>query len=171
MLADPDRWPLLHLNGGVVVFGWRDPGRKEPADPFYGHEVDLDRLAFRPTEAEKAPPAPARDADPRWWDAFWRPAPPQRSADRDEASVLLLKADAIRRSALERHLTGWEAAEVAGLTAVGAGPFGPAGPTDAALRLTLFRPPLPPGWKPGGAMPPISQLVIALQRHAAWVRG
>ena len=104
-LADPARWPLLHLEGDVAVFGWRDPDRAGQGDPFRGWEVDLNRLAFRPAEDKVAGrDAPAREPrSRRWWEAFWEPAPP-RPIDRDEATLHLLQADALRGSAHARHV-------------------------------------------------------------------
>ncbi len=154
LLADPDGWPLRHLQGGVAVFG-RHP--TAAGDPLPGRKVDFDRLAFRPTEAETAPPAPAAR---RWWDAFRRPAPPP-AGDRDQAAVLLLKAEVMRTTAPQRHLAAWESDQAAALAAAAGGWIGPAGAADAALRLTVFRPPVPP---PSEALPPITRSVFDCQR-------
>ncbi|MDB5310839.1 MAG: hypothetical protein JWO38_5041 [Gemmataceae bacterium] len=169
LLAAPDRWPLLHLGGGVVVFGWRDPARPGAEDPFRDREVDLDRLAFHPTTNEMAPPSGPARGGRRWWDAFWKPAP-SRSPDRDEATVLLLKADAMRQLAPARHLNAWEAGQVAALVGAG-GRVGPFAPTDHALRLALLRPPLPDRSSPGEAPPPVTQTIFSLQRQFVFLRG
>jgi hypothetical protein len=157
LLAEADRWPLFHLQGGVAVFGHRDL--------FRGRELDLDRLAFRPAEGEKAPPAPV-SARRRWWDAFWQPAPPS-TGDRDQAAVLLLKAEVLRQAAPVRHLRAWEAAQAAGLAAAAGCWVGPEGAADAAVRLTVFRPPVP---GPGGALPPITRFTFDCQRLFALAR-
>ena len=168
LLADPDRWPLLHLKGGVVVFGWRDPDRAGRDDPFLGRAVDLDRLAFHPTEDEKAPASgSARASEGRWWDVFRRPVPP-RSADRDEAAVLLLKAEALQQNAPVRHLAEWEASQAAGLVAAAAGTLLP---TNAALRLTLLRPPVPDRGPGAAPLPPITRTVFALWQQYVLIRG
>jgi len=140
LLADPERWPLLHLESGVQVFGRRDAPAAGRPDPFRGREVDLDRLAFQPAESEKAPFAPTTGR--RWWDAFWKPAS-TATGDRDQAAVLLLKAEIVRGSAPRRHLATWDADQTAALTAAAAGWANSSAMADAALRLSLFRPPLP----------------------------
>lgn len=165
LLADPDRWPLLHLEGGVVLFGLRDPGEVGAADAFHEREVDLDRLAFRPADGEKAPSAPTASR-PRWWDAFWKPAPPA-AGDRVEAAVLLLLAEVRRESAPARHLAEWEAVQAAGLAAAATGRVGPAGAADVAFRLTVLRPPV---LKTGAAQAPITQVIFACQRLFALAR-
>jgi hypothetical protein len=165
LLADPDRWPLLHLEGGVAVFGYRAPTRTDGPDPFRGRELDLDRLAFRPAEGEKAPPAP-QSARRRWWEAFWKPAPPP-TGDRDQAAVLLLKAELERAAAPGRRLAEWEAGQAAALTVAAAGWVGPPGATDAAVRLAVFRPPLP---GPDGAVAPITRFTFDSQRLFALAR-
>ncbi|MFO0850645.1 MAG: hypothetical protein U0871_19120 [Gemmataceae bacterium] len=55
LLADPDRFPLLHLDGGLGVFGVRRPDAPPTADPYRGREVDFARLAFRPAADDVAP--------------------------------------------------------------------------------------------------------------------
>jgi tetratricopeptide (TPR) repeat protein len=164
LLADPDRWPVLHLEGGVAVFGRRDPSRAGGGDPARGRELDLDRLAFRPTEGERAPPDPPRAR--RWWEGFWKSAPPP-AVDRDQAAVLLLRAELGRASAPGRHLAEWEAEQAAAVAVAAAGWAGPAGAADAALRLTVFRPPVP---GPGGAVAPITRYTFDSQRLFALAR-
>jgi hypothetical protein len=158
LLADPDRWPLLHLQGGVVVFGHRGPTRAGHPDPYHGRELDLDRLAFRPDEGEKAPPTPA--ALRRWWDVFWRPAL-SPTGDREQAAVLLLKAEVLRGSAPVRHLAEWEMVQEVALAAASAGWTGPGAATDAAVRLTVLHPPVPEG---GRELPPITWFTFACQQ-------
>jgi hypothetical protein len=149
LLAEPERWPLFHLEGGVAVFAWRGP--------FRGEEMDLDRLAFRPADSEKAPPAPAPPR--RWWAAFWGPASPPEG-DRYQAAVLLLKAEVLRGGAPARHLAEWEAGQAAALAGAAAGWVGP-GAADAALRATWFRPPLPARGEP---VAPLTRFTFDSQR-------
>jgi tetratricopeptide (TPR) repeat protein len=144
LLSDPTQWPLLYLEGDLAVFGWRDPSKPQEADRFRGWELDVDRLAFHPAKDRQAP-AKAADNGPElrpWWDAFWKPAPP-RLIDRDEATLHLLHAEALRRSAPLRHLASWEAAEAAGLIGSAASWTPPGCLADAHTRLVLYRPPLP----------------------------
>jgi hypothetical protein len=165
LLADSDRWPLLNLEGGFMVFGHRDPAEVGRPDPFRGRELDLDRLAFRPGEGETVPLAPAV-ARRRWWDAFWRPALPA-AGDRDVATVLLLKAEVLRGSARMRHLAAWEAHQAAALIAAAAGWVGPGAAADTALRLIVLRPPLPPS---GGEYPPITRFTFECYQPFALAR-
>jgi tetratricopeptide (TPR) repeat protein len=168
LLLDPQEWPVLHLTGGLVVFGWRDPERRAGADPYAGWEVDFARLAFRPDESERAPPARPPHDPPRWWDAFWRPAPPQRSPGRDEATVLYRKAQAAIPTAHVRHERTWEAVRAGELIGAGSGWWlGPYGPIDAALRLGLFRPPIPEN----APLPAFTRLALALYERFVFDRG
>ncbi|MBP3954821.1 hypothetical protein J8F10_05935 [Gemmata sp. G18] len=163
LLVDPGEWPVLHLTGGLVVFGWRDPGRRGATDPYADWEVDFARLAFRPTASEVAPPSRPLKGQ-RWWDAFWKPAPPPRPPGRDEAAVLLRKAAAEVRLAPRRHVAAWEASQAVGL--VGAA-SGWSDPVDAALRLTLFQPPIPQN----APLPAITRLTFVFQQQFALDRG
>jgi hypothetical protein len=165
LLADPDRWPLLHLQGGVAVFGRRDPTRAGGSDPLSERELDLDRLGFRPMDGDKAPPVPQPVGRP-WWEAFRKPAPPP-TGDRDQAAVLLLKAELVRAVAPARHLAEWEADQLAALTAAAAGWAGLAAAADAAVRLTVFRPPVP---GPGESVAPITRFTFDSQRVFALAR-
>jgi tetratricopeptide (TPR) repeat protein len=160
LLRDPARWPLLYLEGDLAVFGWRDPAR---GDPFRGRELDLNRLAFHPPPDQKAPREPAGPGPElrRWWEAFWKPAPP-RPIERDEAALYLLFAEARARSAPARRLAAWEASHAAGLVGSAAGWAGPRGLVDFGLRRALLRPPLP---ERGGEPAALSRMVLALQ-HA-----
>jgi tetratricopeptide (TPR) repeat protein len=171
-LSDPHQWPLLWLEGDLAVFGWRDslrsgnnPAAKRTKDPFQGWGLDLDRLAFDPARVKPAPrivadtPSDSR----RWWDAFWRAAPP-RSVDTSEATLYLLYAETLRQSAPYRHLSAWEAIQSASMFGVGANCSAPAGLLDADVRLVLIRPPL---GQPGDTVPilfPLSQLALSWQR-------
>jgi tetratricopeptide (TPR) repeat protein len=170
LLADPAEWPLLHLDGGLAVFGRRDPARSAVADPYRWRAVDLERLGLRPTEDKKAPASRPAIAARRWWEALWTPAPPPRPADRDEATVLLLAAEVLRRSAPQRHLIAWEAGQLAALAAAAANWAGLNGSADAALRLTLLHPPTPPGWTPGAPLPPVTRETIALKGRVDFAR-
>ncbi len=163
LLGEPGRWPLLYLEGDLAVFGWRGPdgavaGRP---DPFGGRALDLNRLAFHPAGDKKAPRTPPPAGPGRhWWDAFWRPAPPP-PIDRAEATLHLLHAEALMRSAPYRRLLAWEAGQSAALVASAAG-RGPAALASAPVRGVLLRPPLPDG--PNFSPPPLSRVALAARQ-------
>jgi tetratricopeptide (TPR) repeat protein len=148
LLADPAQWPLLWSEGDLAVFGWRDPDRPAGPDRFRDSGPDFDRLALRPELGDRAPRSgPAADARPRrWWEAFWKSAPPA-PLDRNAAELYLLNAEALRRTYAYRKLAAWEATQVAGLVASAAAADGPRGVLDVYTRLVYFRPPVP------GALP------------------
>jgi hypothetical protein len=141
LFADGRQWPLLYLEGGVAVFGWRDPVAAGSAGLFRGEELDLNRLAFRPAPGRRAPPeGPGRDPESgAWWEAFWRPAPP-RPADRAEAGLYLLCARALQRAGAGRPQAAWPAFQAAGLVGSAAGWATPHAWPDARVRLALADP-------------------------------
>jgi tetratricopeptide (TPR) repeat protein len=138
LLSDPMHWPLLCLEGDLAVFGFRSPAQPGAADSFGGQELDLNRRAFRPADHERAPrQGPDREPEEQmWFEAFWKPAPPPRQADRDQATLYLFLAEVQRWTAPRRHNAAWEASQLAGLVAVGGTWAGPPGLVDAYLRLT-----------------------------------
>lgn len=169
LFADPVQWPVLRLDGGVTIFGWRGAAAAGPSDPFRTIEWDADRLAVWPVAGERAPPArPANESDPRrWWEVFWKSAPTP-SDDRDTAAVYLLKAESLRQSAPVGHLAAWEATQAAGLIAGGAGWSDPTALADAYCRLEFFR---PAATASGGAMTPVGRLAQSLHPGFARARG
>jgi tetratricopeptide (TPR) repeat protein len=168
LLADPVEWRLLTLSGGLVVFGWADPASPASSQAYQGRELDVNQLAFQPTETQTAP-ATGLPKPPRWWDAFWKRAYPTRPAGRDEATVLLRHAESHRVTAPYQNLMVWESGQVVGLVGAAGTWSGPAGLGDLALRLTLFRPPLPNGT--GADVMPQTEMVFALQKRYAADRG
>ncbi|HEY8505199.1 MAG TPA: hypothetical protein VIL46_11500, partial [Gemmataceae bacterium] len=172
MLADPVQWPLLFLEGDLVIFGWRDRAAGGSEDPFRGRVLDLTRLAFDPPPEERAPadgpgggPAPRR-----WWEAFWKPARPPSLAG-NEARLYLLYAELRRQAAPFRHMDAWEAGRSAALAGAGAGwgaaAGGGAGPGalfDAHLRLVLLQPQVPAEGFGPETLPPLDRVAHALQR-------
>jgi tetratricopeptide (TPR) repeat protein len=164
LLGEPGRWPLLYLGGDLAVFGWRGPAGPEAEDPFRGRGLDLNRLAFQPAGDKRAPRTPPPPGpERRWWEAFWRPAPPP-PIDRAEATLHLLQAQALMRTAPYRRLLAWQAGQAAGLvgSAPGWGPPG-TGLADAHLRLTLLRPPLV-DTGPSFSPTPLSRLALACRQ-------
>lgn len=166
LLADPGEWRLLTLSGGLVIFGWVDPA--SPSRSYEGWVVDVDRLAFLPAESQAAPPT-GLPQPRRWWDAFWLRAYPTRPAGRDEATVLLRHAESTQPTAPFRNLVTWEAGQIAGLAGAAGSWNGPAGLADAAMRLTLFRPPLPNDT--ANSVLPQTEMVFAIQKRFANDRG
>lgn len=171
LVVDAEQWPLLFQEGDLAIFGWRDPDRLGSADRFRGLQVDLNRLAFHPTEDKKAPgeTAETQSLSRDWWDDFCKAASP-RSLDRDEALMYLLHAEALQRLSSLHHQRGWENSQAAAV--VGAAPSWvfPSAWIDAAIRLALI---WPQAHDEGGraARPaPLGRMVAALQRRYAWQR-
>jgi tetratricopeptide (TPR) repeat protein len=172
LLADPEQWPLLYVEGDLAVFGWRDPrdGGRKDADPFRGLELDVNRLAFTHVADDQRAPRQPPDRGPEvrpFWEAFWKPAPP-RPIDRDEAIRHAFQAEALRRSAPPRHLAAWEASQSAAVVGAAGGWAGPVDLLGARVRLALVRPQLP---APGAGIDtvPIPDLG-ALQLQKAFTR-
>lgn len=166
LLATPDEWPVLHVSGGLVVFGWVDPSGPSPRQ-FGSWAVDFDRLAFRPDEHQLAPTSAPPEAR-QWWEQLWVPAYPVRPPGRDEADVLLRRAESARLITPYRNLADWEAGQLAGLVGAAGGWSWPAGGLDAAVRLTLFHPPIPEGNTPP---PPQTVMAFTLSQRFADNRG
>jgi Flp pilus assembly protein TadD len=173
LLADPKRWPLIYLEGGVALFGWRDPARRDAADPFRSKELDVNRLAYRPSEEAKAP-RNASVAQPdarRWWHEFRRPLRRQSIA-RQEGSLRLVQADAMKQDHIFRHVRTWEAAQSAGLvgaslTWLGGAGSCPAALVDAHFRLVYLRPIGPSTDLPPDRVPAPDRMALALLRSFA----
>jgi hypothetical protein len=165
LLGDPEQWAPLYLEGGVGIFGWRDPARRGEADPFGSLEVDPNRLAFRPSDDSKVPrEVPGRPPEPRrWWHEFWKPIAP-RSLAHDEATMRLFHAEALRATAAFRHVRLWQSSQSAGLVAVASGWTGPAALVDAHLRLTLIQPQGPTTDVTPDRLPILDQRALALAR-------
>jgi hypothetical protein len=163
LLADPDRWPLLFTAGDVAVFGFRDAARPGAADLFRGREMDPDRLAYRPEPDQRAPRlGPASDPAPRFfWEAFWKPAL-RPSVDRAAATLYVLYAEVMNRTADYRHLRAWEASQVAGLSASAGGWAGTDGAVDAFVRAELYQPVIKPG--PGAKVTGLDRMALNRQR-------
>jgi tetratricopeptide (TPR) repeat protein len=156
---------VLHLTGGLVVFGWRDPDRGREVDQYAGWAVDFERLAYRPDEVERAPTAPGTGAR-AWWEAFYRPAP-ARPAARDEAVVLLRKCEVMIPSAPVRYRLAWIGGQMGGLVGAAGGWPAAAWPADSILRLALVPPPIPDPAPPH----PLAQLAMGLEQQFALERG
>ncbi|HMF15919.1 MAG TPA: hypothetical protein VKE98_01875, partial [Gemmataceae bacterium] len=146
LVSAPEEWVLLHLKGGTAIFGWRDPDRANArkTDPFPGMRLDLDRAAFDPSPANRAPlQGPEGPPEPyRWWDVFWR-ARPTRSADLREAQLVSLYFDSQRPRYLQINAGAWNPYYYADLVRMGAslGPISHEGLlalTTAPLRRDTF---------------------------------
>jgi tetratricopeptide (TPR) repeat protein len=160
---DPRQWSLLHLEGYLAIFGWRDPSHAN-SDPFRGRRLDLNRLAFHPT-AEKRAPEKAPEQEPQtrvWWEAFYKPIPP-RPLDQEEATLHLLQADVRARSAPQRHAHLWISSQFAALLGAAGGWTGPTALVEARQRWALLQP-----WTPGQKgsfteIPGVDRLAYALR--------
>ncbi len=172
LLLDPVRWPLLHFDGGLVIFGYRDGETNPNSDPFVGRVVDLNQLGYQPTPSKRAPrTSPAKSVQKgAWSEAFRSPAPP-RPYDRDEATVLLHVDEAMRLTAPSRHLQNWEALQVAGLVGLPGGWVGLSALSDTALRLNLMRPPIEENQPEGTAYLPFTQLTFTMQQRFVFKQG
>jgi tetratricopeptide (TPR) repeat protein len=168
LLADSQEWPVLFMEGNLVVFGWRDPAKTGAVDPFQDWQLNLNHLAFRPAEDKKAPrKAPDREPEVRpWWEAFLKRAP-SRPIDQDEATLHLFHAEALRRSAPFRHKAAWEGAQTAAFLGATASWAGLGGILDAHLRLTLLRPLQPGQGSQFARLPAVDQQTYALQQQFA----
>jgi tetratricopeptide (TPR) repeat protein len=170
LVADTEQWPLLHQEGDLAIFGWRDPDQASSADRYRSWQLNLHQLAFHPAEDKKAPPeAPnPQAATPAWWDVFWKAAPP-RSIDRDEALLHLLHAEALERLVPSRHLSQWENSQVVGLIGAAAAWASPSQAlSDAPFRLTLLRPQSPED--SAGRLSSLDRMAVSLQRRHALQR-
>jgi tetratricopeptide (TPR) repeat protein len=183
-LADPEQWPLILQEGDLVIFGWRDPqavpsrkgvtlNNQKPGkdDPFYGLELDLNRLAFKPESAKRAPRQSAELTDEeentgfvkRWTASFLKPRRRSQEElqlsrlDRDGAKLHLLHAEALKQTANYGHLALWEQSQAAAFVgAAGNWATWPAGAlplrmADSHLHGVLFRP-TPMGDGPAGPL-------------------
>jgi tetratricopeptide (TPR) repeat protein len=144
LLADPDQWPLLYLEGDLAVFGWRDPARAAKGNPFADWQLDearLNQLAFHPAadrRAPREPPAGPAEARP-WWEALWKPVPP-RSLDHEAATLDLFCAEALRRTAPGRHWALWQNVQAVSLIGTAGGWVGPADLLTADVAIERVRP-------------------------------
>jgi hypothetical protein len=172
LLGDPHQWPLLDVQGYLVILGWRDPAAAGAADPFHGRELDLRRRAFLATEVRKAPAeAPERRPEPRpWWEAFWKPVPP-RPVDQDEATMYLFQAEACRASAPRRRLDVWERSQLAGLVGAAGTGDGPSALLGMRLRLALVRPLMPQRGARVDTLPLPDLVAVGLQGAYARQQG
>jgi tetratricopeptide (TPR) repeat protein len=171
--AAPEEWRLVSLRGRTVVFGWLDPSKPGAYDPMTPSGLNLDRRAFHPASADRAPPErPGRGpARWRWWEAFVEP-PPQDPAERDEAGLYLVCFDAQRPRYQQQSRMAWHGAASAALapslaaSALGAGPLA----ADLAFRLTGIE----AGWEfyaAAGDDGPPGHLLLAVRAARRAVRA
>jgi hypothetical protein len=121
LMANSREWVLLHLDGRTAIFGWLDPANPRTSETFAALRLDLNRRAFHPTEAERAPLHwPGRDPNPQWWDRFITPVA-SRAPETDEATFLLNTFDDLRQVYFDRHLRAWSNAQSAGATVIASG--------------------------------------------------
>ncbi|MFL5242265.1 MAG: hypothetical protein ACJ8FY_09170 [Gemmataceae bacterium] len=171
LLADSRQWPIMFMEGNLVVFGWRDPAHVDAVDPFQAWEPDFNRLAFRPDTDKKAPgESPEREPEVRpWWEAFWKRAP-LRSIDQDKATLHLFHAEALRRSAPFEHKAAWEAVQSVAILGSSANWMSISSLLDARLRLTLLSPLQPVKGLNFASLSSVDQQAYALQQDFAFHR-
>jgi hypothetical protein len=140
LFGSPEEWPLLFLEGDLAIFGWHDPTGEQGAESLPNHPLDLDRAAFSLDSPKAAREGPDRKPEPRrWWQAFFKPFPP-RTIDRDEATLRLFHAEALRRLPPLHHLAVWENSQAAGLVAAQRPGLGVGAIADFTIRRLLFQP-------------------------------
>jgi hypothetical protein len=165
LLAVPEHWELVHLNGRASIFARRlMPGEAE-MPVLTAAPLDLTRRAFQPPAEEKAPAAGAgRDPEARTWlDAFSRPRP-LTHPDRDEALLYLNHFETQKGTAAQASLAWWENNLAASLVGVaGAEACLPAVPGATLFQLALLQAsPSPPAAKTWVVRTPIDQLAFQL---------
>ncbi len=133
LLADPEQWPLLNVEGRTVVFGWQDP---DSPSSFQGQGVRLERLAFGPDV--KAVPGNLQAGPveaPEWWSILLKGEKP-RSPLASEATAYLAFFDASQQGVRKNQELSWDLAFVAGLVGVTGGVGGPG--ANGALDRVYF---------------------------------
>jgi hypothetical protein len=122
LMANSREWALLHLEGRTAVFGWLDPANPKSNEMFAAMQMEaLNRRAFHPAEAERAPAHwPGRDPDPQWWNRYLSAAP-SRTPETDEATLWLSAFDDLRPVYFDHHLRSWTNAQIAGAVAIASG--------------------------------------------------
>jgi tetratricopeptide (TPR) repeat protein len=164
-LEAPEEWPLVHSAGYLAIFAWRNAENAEK-QAFTGEERKLTHLAFHPVPSKRAPLTSDAD-EPEfrpWWHAFWKLAP-QRSVDQEEATLYLLRAEAVRRVAPVRHEQVWEGSQSASLIAASAGDGLFNRLSSVSLHLVLINPQKPGQGYLYGSLPVLDQLAHALRRQ------
>ncbi|MFM7152459.1 MAG: hypothetical protein ACKO23_21740, partial [Gemmataceae bacterium] len=144
LLGERERYPLLWLEGDVAIFGFSE-GKREVAGVAGKRmppTMELRRQALFPDAAHRAPAS--INLEPQlerpWWEAFWKPVPPE-SPGAAEAALYYFLADATRSSAATRHQRFFDLYQIAGLTASTPGnPTAVMASLDAAFRLGLLFP-------------------------------
>jgi tetratricopeptide (TPR) repeat protein len=121
LLAAPEEWPLLYLDGRTAVFGWNDPAAPRQNDAFASMRVNTDWLAFHPPMGEEVPRQSSMlEMNPHnWWDAFVQ-LPEFRPLETDKAAAYLMQLEVQMPRAVKAKRDLWEnslAASAIGLTA------------------------------------------------------
>ncbi|MFO0936842.1 MAG: hypothetical protein U0798_10050 [Gemmataceae bacterium] len=98
-------WPIRTTSGGVVIFSVNDPYAKSTDSDDMA--FDINRIAFRPRESERIPMVESQNSLKRTWKDYFFKATPHRSAERDDASVYLVLAEASRQKSIERLQHEW----------------------------------------------------------------
>lgn len=168
-LRDETQWPLLFVEGGVAIFGWRDPGRPAGPDRYRDLTWNAEQRAYHPSADRRVPSGPVGE-DPRaWWEALWKPAP-RRTVDRDEAAVHLNQAVIHASRAPDRHLEAWNGTQAASLIVLSGPGSAPGALVQATLGLVMLQPQLPTPTIRLEQLPALDRMVLGLQPRFSWQR-
>jgi hypothetical protein len=174
LFRDPDEWPLCYLRGRVAIFAWKDKQAKGEADPSRGLRLDFERLTFGP-DAEPAPPQ-GRQIEPpsAWWqvvwDAWWKPALPSSSLDKETAFLHEVRFQLLTQRHLHDNSRAWQGAVSAGGIAL-ALPNGPVPHSLLALSWSATYHDLFPPGASRPSRPPLPRETAALQVRGMYVSG
>ncbi len=172
LAGSPEEWPLLYLRGRTVVFGWRDPTGGASEDRFGAAEVRVDRRAFRPAPADRAPPEySGRGPGRRWSRAFLEP-PPAPPPEQAEAALYLAYFDGQRRLYTARNEKVWLGSQMAGLVGSLAAPAPGVGPGAVAVAVRAIG--VPGDWEAftaGQDDGPLGALLLAVRSARRSVRA
>jgi hypothetical protein len=163
LLEDPVQWPLQSVAGGVAIFSWNDPQQPRPA---MTQTVDTLGLAYQPRPTERCPADGPVARNPSWSDPFIRRIPNIRSADRDEANLLMLLADARKNTAPLEHTFRWTSAQSLGMVGSQSSFSRLAALVDLTWRGSL----LPPANPVSESNPPTPSVRLANEFYGQYVQ-
>ncbi len=168
LLRDRYRWPLLHLRGGVAIFGRRDPSPDSENRVDEGIELMATRMpeldGGRPPVPRSGPDLAVPPLETSLQAVFTRPRSVQ-SEHREEAALLLVMADVSQRWIPKLSGLAWPYEQTAGLigaTVTAMNPLQAA--TGALLRLNYASPQLPDPGRP-------SRLFQLVEQHFEYTQA
>src|SRR5262249_2934688 len=114
LLAQPEQWTPLYLDGRTSIFGWRDPAKKG-SDPFAKLRFDLSSQAFG-AEVTQAPlEGPGRAPEEQSWWQIYATAPRPGSLDADQAAIDLVYFEILRQQRRPQQQRTWMLVAHAGI--------------------------------------------------------